>query len=363
MDNANLTIKGGTINGNVYAGGYALNKGTANVTTAIITLDGTGAKVTGDFEGNKTSTLTFNNYDDKFNNAAYGFGTLNVAEGSNVRMDAVVSGKQGTAPEDPKTGFFGARPDAAGSSNPITITGGGTITAKQFHVSTNANVTIAHGNVVADDVQVQSATLKVGGESTSASLTVNEKLIIDTTYPGNQNIDVENLGTLTLGKNIVLDENGELKTEYLNTVPSHVKAGGTLKVNGLENGKPLTSEELAALKGLLNSNIPDIPPGEGLLDLGGADLGDAVKPNADGTVSYDNVAGITTDSLKDTTVTVTDTQNGNGISGGFKAVQLAEGKELNAKGTLGLAGSQNGGALVMDKMAPLSRPSCGRFPQ
>ena len=119
VDNANLTIKGGTINGNVYAGGYALNKGTANVTTAIITLDGTGAKVNGDFEGNKTSTLTFNNYDDKFNNAAYGFGTLNVAEGSNVRMDAVVSGKQGTAPEDPKTGFFGARPDAEGSSNPI----------------------------------------------------------------------------------------------------------------------------------------------------------------------------------------------------------------------------------------------------
>lgn len=348
VTNANLTIKGGTINGNVYAGGYALNKGTANVTTAIITLDGTGAKVNGDFEGNKTSTLTFNNYDDKFNNAAYGFGTLNVAEGSNVRMDAVVSGKQGTAPEDPKTGFFGARPNAEGSSNSITITGGGTITAKQFHVSTNADVTIAHGNVVADDVQVQSATLKVGGESTSASLTVNENLIIDTNHPGNQNIDVENLGTLTLGKNIVLD-NGELNTAYLDTVPSHVKAGGTLKINGLD-GKTLTGEELAALKGLLNSNIPDIPPGEGLLDLGGADLGDAVEPNADGTVSYDNVAGITTDSLKDTTVTVTDAQNADGISGGFQAVKLTENDtELNAKGTLVLAGSQNGDNLVIDK--------------
>lgn len=349
VTNANLTIKGGTINGNVYAGGYALNGGKADVTTAIITLDGTGAKVNGDFEGNTTSTLTFNNYDDKFNNAAYGFGTLNVAEGSNVRMDAVVSGKQGTAPEDPQTGFFGARHDAEGSSNPITITGGGTITAKQFHVSTNANVTIAHGNVVADDVQVQSATLKVGGESTSASLTVNENLIIDKTYQGNQNIDVENLGTLTLGKNIVLDKNGELKTEYLDTVPSHVKAGGTLKINGLD-GKTLTDTELASLQGLLDSNIPDIPPGEGLLDLGGADLGEAVKPNADGTVSYgNNVAGITTNSLKGATVQVSGTQNTAGISGGFKAVQLAEGKELNAKGTLGLAGSQNGGALVMDK--------------
>lgn len=347
VTNANLTIKGGTINGNVYAGGYALNGGKADVTTAIITLDGTGAKVNGDFEGNTTSTLTFNNYDGTFDNAAYGFGTLNVAEGSNVRMGAVVSGKQGTA-EDPKTGFFGARPNAEGSSNPITITGGGTITAKQFHVSTDADVTIAHGNVVADDVQVQSATLKVGGESTSASLTVNENLIIDKTYQGNQNIDVENLGTLTLGKNIVLDKNGKLKTEALDTIPTHVKAGGTLKVNGLD-GKTLTDTELASLQGLLDSNIPDIPPREGLLDLGGADLGEAVKPNADGTVSYDNVAGITTNSLKGATVQVSGTQNTAGISGGFKAVQLAEGKELNAKGTLGLAGSQNGGALVMDK--------------
>lgn len=409
---ANLTIKGGEINGSVYAGGAALN-GTADVTSfdvritggtitddvvagnytgepsatklALLTstpkspagkggtitiggdatiggkvdasaegvatnviIDGADAQVTGGYEGNKDSTLTFNNYDDKFDNVAYGFGTLNVAEGSNVRMDAVVSGKQGTAPEDPKTGFFGARPDAAGSSNSITITGGGTITAKQFHVSTNADVTIAHGNVVADDVQVQSATLKVGGESTSASLTVNENLIIDDKHEGNQNIDVENLGTLTLGKNIVLD-NGELNTAYLDTVPSHVKAGGTLKINGLD-GKTLTGEELAALKGLLNSNIPDIPPGEGLLDLGGADLGDAVEPNADGTVSYDNVAGITTDSLKDTTVTVTDAQNADGISGGFQAVKLTENDtELNAKGTLVLAGSQNGDNLVIDK--------------
>lgn len=342
--------KGGTITigGDATIGGK-VDASAEGVATNVI-IDGADAQVTGGYEGNKDSTLTFNNYDDKFDNVAYGFGTLNVAEGSNVRMDAVVSGKQGTAPEDPKTGFFGARPDAAGSSNPITITGGGTITAKQFHVSTNADVTIAHGNVVADDVQVQSATLKVGGGSTSASLTVNENLIIDTNHPGNQNIDVENLGTLTLGKNIVLDENGKLETEYLDTVPTHVKAGGTLKVNGLEDGKPLTSEELASLQGLLNSNIPDIPPGEGLLDLGGADLGEAVKPNADGTVSYDNVAGITTNSLKDTTVTVTDEKNAAGISGGFQAVKLTENDtELNAKGTLVLAGSQNGDNLVIDK--------------
>lgn len=372
VDNANLTINGGIINGDVYAGGYALKDGTADVTTAnvtlkggsingkvtvgnatkaTITLDGTGAKVKGDFEGNKTSTLTFNNYDDKFDNAAYGFGTLNVAEGSNVRMDAVVSGKQGSASEDPETGFFGARPDAVGSSNPITITGGGTITAKQFHVSTDANVTIAHGNVVADEVQVQSATLNVGnvgGQSTSASLTVNKKLVIDPSYPGNQNIDVHNLGTLTLGKDIVLDEDGNLKTTDLNNLPTHVNAGGTLKVNGLD-GKKLTDSELSTLQGLLTSNLSTTTPGAGLLDLGNADLGEAVTTNTDGTVKYDAVAGITTDSLKNTTVTVTDPQNANGISGGFKAVQLTEGKKLNAKGTLVLNGSAEGGNLVQYK--------------
>lgn len=376
VDNANLTIKGGTITGNVYAGGYALNKGTANVTTAnvtlkggsikgkvtvgnatkaTITLDGTGAKVTGDdtgdFEGNKSSTLAFNNYNGTFEDVAIGFGTLAVAENSNVYVDALVSGQRGS--DRPNTGFFGApTPTQQEKPNPtgdgFTITGGGTITTEEFHVSPDAPVTIEHGNVVADEVKVQSATLTVGGESTSASLTVNKELITEDKNTTPTKITVDNLGTVTLGKNIVLDENGELKTEYLDTVPSHVKAGGTLKINGLD-GKTLTDKELASLQGLLDSNIPDIPPGEGLLDLGGADLGEAVTPNADGTVSYDNVAGITTDSLKDTTVTVTDEKNAAGISGGFQAVKLTENDtELNAKGTLVLAGSQNGDNLVID---------------
>lgn len=362
VTNANLTINGNAdIQGNIHAGGYALNGGNATVNNATVTFDGNSSfagkvfgqghadSVSGSTATVTNSTLAFTNYTGEFKGAAYGFGTLNVAEGSNVRMAAVVSGKQGTAP-DPQTGFFGARHDAEGSSNPITITGGGTITADQFHVSTNAGVTIAHGNVVADEVQVQSATLNVGnvgGQSTSASLTVNKKLVIDPSYPGNQNIDVHNLGTLTLGKDIVLDEDGNLKTTDLNNLPTHVNAGGTLKVNGLD-GKKLTDSELSTLQGLLTSNLSTTTPGAGLLDLGSADLGEAVEPNADGTVSYNNVAGITTDSLKDKTVRVTKDQNEKGISGGFKAV-LAEGKELNAKGTLVLNGSAEGGNLVQYK--------------
>lgn len=374
---ANLTINGGIINGDVYAGGYALNGGTADVTTAnvtlkggsikgkvtvgnateaTITLDGTGAKVTGDdtgdFEGNESSTLAFNNYNGTFEDVAIGFGTLAVAENSNVYVDALVSGQRGS--DRPNTGFFGApTPTQQEKPNPtgdgFTITGGGTITTEEFHVSPDAPVTIEHGNVVADEVKVQSATLTVGGESTSASLTVNKELITEDKNTTPTKITVDNLGTVTLGKAIVLDDTGELLSkDALDKIQTQVNTGGTLKINGLD-GKTLTDKELASLQGLLDSNIPDIPPGEGLLDLGGADLGEAVTPNADGTVSYDNVAGITTDSLKDTTVTVTDAQNAAGISGGFQAVKLTENDtELNAKGTLVLAGSQNGDNLVID---------------
>ena len=371
---ANLTINGGIINGDVYAGGYALDNGTANVananvtlkggsingkvtvgnaTNATITLDGTGAKVTGDdtgdFEGNESSTLAFNNYNGTFEDVAIGFGTLNVAEGSNVRMDAVVSGQRGS--DRPNTGFFGApTPTDEGTSNPtgsgFTITGGGTITAKEFHVNPDASVMIEHGNVVADDVKVQSATLTVGGQSTSASLTVNKELITEDKNTTPTKITVDNLGTLTLGKAIVLDDTGELLSkDALDKIQTQVNTGGTLKVNGLD-GKKLTEEQLTTLKGLTTT---ETGTGDGLLDLGGADLGEAVQPNANGTVSYGNVAGITTDSLKGATVQVSGNQNEDGISGGFKAVQLAEGKELNAKGTLVLNGSAEGGNLVQYK--------------
>lgn len=362
---ANLTINGGIINGDVYAGGYALDNGTANVTTAnvtlkggsikgkvtvgnatnaTITLDGTGAKVTGDdtgdFEGNKTSTLAFNNYNGKFENVAIGFGTLAVAENSNVYVDALVSGQRGS--DRPNTGIFGApTPTDEGSLNPtgngFTITGGGTITAKEFHVNPDASVTIEHGNVVADDVKVQGATLTVGSGSASAGFTANNDLsfeqIDDKPQPS---IVINNLGTATLSQTVVLNDEGEIDTTLFGNNQIQVNTGGTLRLDGLEG--PLTEDELDALKATAKG---------GLLDLGGADLG--VTPGSDGTVSYDKVQGITSDSLKNTTVAVSATDNTAGVSGGFQAVELAEGNVLNAKGTLVLAGSQNGGELVINK--------------
>lgn len=356
VTNANLTINGNAdIQGNIHAGGYALNGGNATVNNATVTFDGNSSfagkvfgqghadSVSGSTATVTNSTLAFTNYTGEFKGAAYGFGTISVAEGSTVKTGAVVSGQQGDSPEDPKTGFFGAQQGTA-TNTALTIKGGGTITAGQFHVSTNSDITIEHGNVVADEVQVQNATLTVGGQSASASLTVNEELKIDGTHSGgtSPSITVANLGTVTLGKNVVLDENGELQdAEFFNDIPTNVTAGGTLKIDGL-NGMKLTEAQLQYLQGLTSS---ETGIGGGLLDLGGADLG--VTPGPDGTVSYDKVQGITSASLKDTIVAVNDTQNTAGISGGFKNVQLTEdATELNVNGTLQLAGSTAGGNLV-----------------
>lgn len=356
VTNANLTISGNAvITGNIHAGGYALNGGNATVNNATVTFDGNSSfagkvfgqghadSVSGSTATVTNSTLAFTNYTGEFKGAAYGFGTISVAEGSTVKTGAVVSGQQGDSLEDPKTGFFGAQQGTA-TNTALTIKGGGTITAGQFHVSTNSDITIEHGNVVADEVQVQNATLTVGGQSASASLTVNEELKIDGTHSGgtSPSITVANLGTVTLGKNVVLDENGELQdAEFFNDIPTNVTAGGTLKIDGL-NGMKLTEAQLQYLQGLTSS---ETGIGGGLLDLGGADLG--VTPGPDGTVSYDNVQGITSASLKDTIVAVNDTQNTAGISGGFKNVQLTEdATELKVNGTLQLAGSTAGGNLV-----------------
>lgn len=356
VTNANLTINGNAdIQGNIHAGGYALNGGNATVNNATVTFDGNSSfagkvfgqghadSVSGSTATVTNSTLAFTNYTGEFKGAAYGFGTISVAEGSTVKTGAVVSGQQGDSLEDPKTGFFGAQQGTA-TNTALTIKGGGTITAGQFHVSTNSDITIEHGNVVADEVQVQNATLTVGGQSASASLTVNEELKIDGTHSGgtSPSITVANLGTVTLGKNVVLDENGELQdAEFFNDIPTNVTAGGTLKIDGL-NGMKLTEAQLQYLQGLTSS---ETGIGGGLLDLGGADLG--VTPGPDGTVSYDKVQGITSASLKDTIVAVNDTQNTAGISGGFKNVQLTEdATELKVNGTLQLAGSTAGGNLV-----------------
>lgn len=361
VEKANLSINGGDIKGDVYAGGAALGGGEATVekfdvritggtidgdvvagnytgepateaslmalsalrnsgssgsisfsggnikgdvmvqegVTANVIIDGTGATVTGSYQGNADSTLTFQNYNTDFNKVATGFGTLEAAAGSNVTLANLSTGAQ--TGED--TGFFGGD-----SVSKITVTGEGTVTAKKVNVD-------------------GSKTLDVGTGDTVANLQITDSLTTTGT------LAVNNLGTATLNKGVVFEEDDTVKKD-LNTT---VNTGGVLKIAGLDD-MTLTAKQLSDLKGLAKDG--------GLLDVGAAEL--SVDKNEDGTVKYDDVAGITSDTLQGTTVAVTDDQNEDGISGGFQAVKLTENdKELNAKNTLVLAGSQNGGNLVM----------------
>lgn len=128
-----ITIGGGAkIGGKVdaSAGGVATN----------VVIDGADAEVTGGYEGNKDSTLTFNNYNDKFNNTATGFGNLNVAEGSNVQMDNLSTGAKGD--QDDK-GFFGGT-----SGNNVTVNGKGTVKAANVTAIGGKTITVADGSTL-----------------------------------------------------------------------------------------------------------------------------------------------------------------------------------------------------------------------
>lgn len=125
-----------TIGGKVdaSAGGVATN----------VVIDGADATVTGGYEGNKDSTLTFNNYNDKFNNTATGFGNLNVAEGSNVEMDNLSTGAKGSpdaSNPNADKGFFGGDTGV----NVVTVTGKGTVKATNVTATDGKTITVADG--------------------------------------------------------------------------------------------------------------------------------------------------------------------------------------------------------------------------
>lgn len=332
VDNFDVRIMGGTITGNVVAGNYTGEEATntslmalpaprnsgsstgsitiggdANIGGAVVintndttvTVDGMDTTVSNGYESKgDNNTLAFSNYSGDFSSVATGFDTLSAAAGSNVTLDNLSTGAQ----TEDDTGFFGGT-----SGNDITVTGEGTVTAKKVNVD-------------------GSKTLDVGTGDTVANLQITDSLTT------NGMLTVNNLGTATLNKGVVFED--DAVKNGLNTT---VNTGGVLKIAGLDD-MTLTTEQLSGLKGLAKDG--------GLLDVGAAEL--SVDKNEDGTVNYADVSGITSDTLQGTTVAVDDVQNTGGISGGFQAVKLTENdKELNAKGTLGLAGSQNGGNLVM----------------
>lgn len=222
----------------------------------------------------------------------------------------------------------------------LQVTGGtlnlGTLTLKQGDAS------VTGGTVNVDTLSVAGGVLVVGSGTGAATLNVAVKL-------GNSTINditVANNGTLAtnvdaIGFNAV-GENGYEVSEDVHTVA--VEAGGTMRVEGFD-GVTLSIENLAKLKKALageNSN--------GLLDLVGDITISDLQISEDKTVSASDVKELgntTTSALKEATVTgVTK----DGITGSYKAVELAENTEAlsvsSTSGALTLNGSAEGGDLV-----------------
>ena len=120
VETANLTISGNaTINGNIHADGYALNTGTATVANATVTFDGNSSFAKTVQGGNATnSTLAFTNYNGAFNGLVVGFDKLDVAEGSTLQLATLSNGKA------------------------LTLTGAGNVEANTVNVVASGSLTV-----------------------------------------------------------------------------------------------------------------------------------------------------------------------------------------------------------------------------
>lgn len=357
VTNANLTINGGSIAGDVYAGGAALGGGEATVekfdvritggtidgdvvagkytgepateaslmalsaprnsdssgsisfsggtvtgnvvvqddVRANVIIDGTGATVTGSYQGNANSTLTFQNYNTDFNKVATGFGTLEAAAGSNVEMDNLSTGKK----DGNVTGFFGSE-----NGNDITVTGEGMVTATNVNVDGSKTLTVADGG-----------TLVAESLTTAASSTAK---------------------TEGLGSTLVIGNTGENALGSINNGSLSSTAGSEIKFTGL--GESVVATDITDK--LDSSN-------NGIVNVGDTSVEGLSNLVTGGKVSYtdwtsSSAAGITTNAMKEATLTgVSDdvTQTGS-----FGSAQLTEGKDrLN----IGTSGEENTNSLTL----------------
>lgn len=290
---------GGSSKGSITIGGDAAIGGKVDasaegVATNVI-IDGADAKVTGGYEGNKYSTLTFNNYNDKFNNTATGFGYLNVAEGSNVQMDNLSTGAKGT----PDTSNPNADKGFFGDGSNVTVNGKGTVTATNVNVANN--------------------TLTVTDGSTLDAKTLT------TTGSGKAKTD-------GLGSTLIIGNTGEKALDSIYDGSLSSTAGSEIQFTGLGDSVDATD-----IKDKLDSSS------NGIVNVGETkvkDLSDLVK---DGQVDYtawtSKTGGITNNELKKATLTGVNSPV-NKI-GSFGSAELATGTDkltVDTNGNLTLTG-------------------------
>lgn len=290
-----ITIGGGaTIGGKVdaSAGGVATN----------VVIDGADATVTGGYEGNKDSTLTFNNYNAKFDNTATGFGYLNVAEGSNVQMDNLSTGAKGSpdaSNPNADKGFFGG--------NNVEVNGKGTVKATNVTATDGKTITVADGGTL--DAGKLTTTVEGGTAGTVKTDGLGSTLVI-----GNaQNA----LGSIN---------NGSLSST----------AGSEIQFTGL--GESVVAD---AISGKLDSSS------NGIVNVGETTITGLSKLVKDGKVDYtswknSSTDGITNNKLKK--ATLTDVNEDVNKTGSFGSAQLAEGEDsLN----IGISGESNTNSLTL----------------
>ena len=170
--------------------------------------------------------------------------------------------------------------------------------------------------------------------SMPAKLVITGSLQSSAAGNGSTGINVLENGTLEAEKGILL--NGTNRTNGLESL--FVDVGGTLLVTGLGT---VTKAELEDMKANLMS-------GGGTFDFFDATVDDAPQVNPDGTIDYNDVltGGFTSLAYQNATVVNVDGP----LSGGFAAVQLADGGRLEVEGntTLTLNGSK-GGVIIANK--------------
>lgn len=229
---------------------------------------------------------------------------------------------------------------SAGGKSALAVTGG-SVTLDSLTIEQGA-ATISGGAVDVNKLTVNVANgLTIGGTDGTASLTVNDKItdVASGIIIGVNGTLATNVGTIGFED---LDEGYKVSDDF-NTVS--VVAGGTMRVEGFD-GVSLSIGELAQLKNKLAGS-----DSQGLLDLVG-DIAITDLTITDGKVTasaVENLGNTTTSALKEATVTEVDNS---GVTGSFKAVELAEGTNklsvTSSSGALTLNGSAEGGNLVSD---------------
>lgn len=324
VTNANLTISGNAdIQGNIHAGGYALNGGTATVEKATVTFDGNSS-----FAGNvfgqghveesgtatvNESTLAFTNYDGAFNGQVVGFTKLDVAEGSTLQLGTLSTG---TAAGD-EAGVF--------NNNALTLTGGGVVSAaevvadKRLTVDSLATLTSSNIEVTGTGAVAVEGTLNATG-----TVATTDKTDINVAKGGILNVTTDTaLGTGFAG--------------------AALANGGTVNLTGTTDGE-LTVDKLQDKfgdQGVINAGDNTV-----------TGMFTADTAISSGTVSIDHInnSNIATNETK--RLVVTGVKSDDTLNGAWKGVELAEGASLTVNtGTLQLTGDTADFAVVDGNVA------------